>query len=60
MGDRLDELLLGGAVLPGQTEVEHELLGAPARRQGGNGHEAALLRQQLRARPDLPLTGRRR
>jgi len=53
VGDRLDKLLLDGAILLGQAEVEQELLGAPTRGQRRDGHEAALLRRQLGAVPDL-------
>jgi len=53
VGDHLDELLLGCAALLGKAEVEYELVDVPARRQRRDGHEAALLRRQLGARPDL-------
>src|SRR6266516_3710729 len=39
VGDRLDKLLLDGAILLGQAEVEQELLGAPTRGQRRDGHE---------------------
>src|SRR6266704_6884019 len=51
--DRFDEFGLGGAVLLGQTEVVGELFGVPARGQRRYRDQAALLRRQLGALPDL-------
>src|SRR3954463_13912736 len=53
MGDGFDELVLGGAVLPGEVEVERELVGVAERGEGGDGDEAALLRCQLGALPHV-------
>ena len=50
VGDRLDQLGLGDAVLPGQAQVVGELLGVPARGQRGDSDQAAVPRRQLRAR----------
>ena len=48
-----DELLLGVAVLEGRVEVEHGLLDVFEGRQSGDGDEAALLRCQCHALPDV-------
>src|SRR5256886_11741572 len=52
--DRLDEFLLGGAVLLGEAEVEHELFGVAAGGQRGDRDQAAFLGRQLRTFPCLP------
>src|SRR3954452_23485404 len=53
VGDRLDQLLLGRAVVLRELPVEGELLGVPAGGQRGDRDEAAFLRRQLRALPRL-------
>src|SRR2546421_13115195 len=53
VGDRLDQLLLARAVLLGTVEVVDELLCAAAGDQARDRHEAAVLRGQLLALPDL-------
>src|SRR6266567_57028 len=54
VGDGLDQLGLGVAVLPGQTQVIHKLVGVPRGGQRGDGDQAALLQREARAGPDLP------
>src|SRR3954464_9031470 len=51
VGDRLDQLLLGDAVVLCVLQVERELLGVAAGGQRGDGDEAAVARRQLRALP---------
>src|SRR5256885_16261682 len=42
MGDGFDELVFAVAVLLGEVEVEHELVGVAERGERGDGHETAL------------------
>src|SRR5581483_5859368 len=42
-GDGFDELVFAVAVLLGEVEVEHELVGVAERGERGDRHEAALL-----------------
>src|SRR2546423_6544026 len=51
MRDRFDELRFGVAVLFGEVEVEHELVGVAHRRERSDGDQAALFRGQLGALP---------
>ena len=53
MGDRLDEFVLGDAVLDGAAEVEAQLLGVALRGQDRDGDEAAVAGGQLGAVPDV-------
>src|SRR5437868_2060366 len=53
MGDGFDELFFAVAVLLGEVEVEHELVGVAYRGERDDGREAALLRRQLGALPDV-------
>src|SRR5947208_169545 len=53
VGDGFDQLLLGRAVAFREAEVVDELYGVPARGQARDGDEAAFLRRQLCALPDL-------
>src|SRR5689334_12434225 len=53
VGDGFDEFLLAGAVLPGQAEVVDELFGVPVGHEARDGDEAAVLRREFLARPDL-------
>src|SRR3954468_7953789 len=51
VGDGLDQLFLGGAVVLGELQVEGELLGVAAGEQCGDGDQAAVARRQLRSLP---------
>src|SRR4051794_23920605 len=53
VGDRLDQLLLGRAVVLRVLQVEGQLLGVAAGEQRGDGDQAAVPRGELRAFPDL-------
>ena len=53
MCDCFDQFRFGGAVLSCVVEVEHELFGVAARGETGDGSQAAFLRGQFGARPDL-------
>src|SRR3954466_458613 len=53
MGDGFDELVFAVAVLLGEVEVVHELVGVAEGGERGDGHETALLGRQLGALPDL-------
>jgi hypothetical protein len=53
MGDGFDELAFAVAVLLREREVEHELVGVPARGEGNDGDEAALLGRELGPLPDV-------
>src|SRR6266567_1254219 len=53
VGDGLDELLLGGAVVLGVLQMEGELLGVAAGSQRRDGDQTAVAWRQLRALPRL-------
>lgn len=54
MSDRLDQLGLGRAVLPGQAEVVGQLLCVPGRGQRRDRDQAAVPGREFRASPYLP------
>jgi hypothetical protein len=60
VGDRLDQLLLGRAVVLRVLKMGGQLVGVAAGGQRGDGDQAALLRRQLRPFPDVTGGARRR
>ena len=57
MGDDLDELVVGDAVVDGAAEVAGELLGAVEGDEGGDGDEGAVTLGQPGAFPDVADAG---
>ena len=53
VGDRLDQLGLGDAVVAGAAEVVAQLVGVPACDQGRDGDETAVAGTELSAVPDV-------